>query len=224
MTIAKPLIQDSQFTRQLQRGDVLAGAEQIATLTTAGAGTLTAALLLSGILSRTGPGAGYIDTTDTAQNIINALLANNYFGSADMSSAGGVEAGTTVRLTYVNTVAFAMTLAAGAGVTLGSNVNISASSVKDYLLTITNGTPTQVYAATTANGSAVITGLLQSQTNDLSVGQSVTGTGIPASTTIISIQPGVGVTLSANATATGSLVALTFGPSVRIDSLGQKLL
>jgi hypothetical protein len=52
----------------------------------------------------------------------------------------------------------------------------------------------------------------------------VTGTGIPASTTVLSVQPGVGVTLSANATATNNPVALTFSPRYTVLGLGQGLL
>ena len=229
MSVAKSIIYDNGLQRQVQQGDVLAGGEVInSSLTTVGAGTILAALMTAGIVNRSGPTGAYTDTTDSAQNIINQLLSSAYVGTGvtvgGQSAGAGVQAGTTFRLRYINSVAFAMTLAAGSGVTLGSNVNVNASSVKEYLVTITNGTPSQVYAGTTTNGSAVITGLLQSQTNQLSVGMAVTGTGIAASSVIVSIQPGVGVTLNNNATATGSLVSLTFSPTVRIDSLGQGLL
>ena len=43
-------------------------------ITTAGAGTLTAAAMVGGLIPRTGPTAGFTDTTDTAANI-DALLA-----------------------------------------------------------------------------------------------------------------------------------------------------
>jgi hypothetical protein len=52
----------------------------------------------------------------------------------------------------------------------------------------------------------------------------VTGTGIPASATVLSVQPGVGFTLSANATATNNPVALTFSPRYTVLGLGQGLL
>jgi hypothetical protein len=221
--LIRPIVVDNLMQRAVSPGDVLIGGEQINSLTTVGAGTITGAMLVSGILNRTGPTAGYTDTTDSAQNIINSILANTYIATG-ANTPLGVPTGTTFRLSYINSVAFAMTLAAGTGVTLGANVNVSASSVKDYLVTVTNGTPTQVYAATTTNGSAVITGLNASQTQNLSVGQAVTGTGIAANSVIVSVQPGVGVTLNNNATASGTLVALTFSPTVRIDSLGQKLL
>ncbi len=217
MTIAKTLIQDGALVRQVTQGDILAGGETInATLTTAGAGTILGSQLTAGILSRSGPGGAFNDTTDTAANIIAAMLGG--LGNT------GIQNGTTMRLSYINTVAFAMTLVAGTGVTLGSNVNCAASSVKDYLITVTNGTPTSVQVCNTTNASAVVTGMTQAQTSQLSVGQLVSGTGISGGTTVLSIQSGTGVTLSANATATNVTVALTFNPTVTINSLGQKLL
>jgi len=60
---------------------------------------------------------------------------------------------------------------------------------------------------TTTNGSAVITGL--ADTSQLIVGMEVSGTGIPGGATISSINSVTQVTLSANATASGT-VPLTF--------------
>jgi len=184
-------------------------------------------LLLSGILNRTGPVGAYIDTMDSSANIINAMINSFSYqttGQTGVSNGAAVQQGTTWRFRHINTVAFAMTLAAGTGVTLGTNVNIAASSIKEYLLTVTNGTPQQVFAASQVNGTAVITGLSQFQTALLSPGMLVTGTNIPASTTILSVQSGVGVTLSGNATATLNLNALTFNPTVSIVGIGQMLL
>lgn len=219
----------SATPRLLQPGDIRAGNINLSkTLTTVGAGTILAAVLASGAVTRTGPTAGYTDTTDTATNIINALMPNVFIGSGAVpggaGSSGGIQPGTNFPFIFINTVAFAMTLAAGTGVTLGSNVNCAASSVKDYIVTITNGTPQQVFAATVDGSTAVITGMTQAQTNQLSVGMAVTGTGIAASSNIISIQPGVGVTLNNNTTSAGTNVALTFSPTITINSIGQKLL
>jgi hypothetical protein len=50
--------------------------------------------------------------------------------------------------------------------------------------------------------------------------RAVSGTGISGGTTVLSVQPGVGVTLSANATATGTLVALTFAPRIEFRGIG----
>lgn len=60
----------------------------------------------------------------------------------------------------------------------------------------------------TTSGSAIVTGM--SFTRSLAPGMTVTGTGIPASTTIASVNSATQITLSANATATNTGVTLTF--------------
>lgn len=75
-------------------------------LTTAGAGTLLAALLLTGMILRTGPGGAYADTIDTGVNLATAFPQ--------------LQVGESIYIYYVNSVAFASTITAAAGVTLGS--------------------------------------------------------------------------------------------------------
>lgn len=199
-------------------GDIAAGAETIAALTTAGAGTWTAALMTSGIIRRTGPTAGYTDTTATAVDIINALIA----GTNSPSQAGNaVQAGTTFRIRFVNTVAFALTLAAGTGVTLGNDTGCPASVSKDYLVTVLEGTPSAVIVGNLTNGSAVITGVDPIAMQRINVGQAITAaSGIPAATTVASINSAAGtVTMSANANATVPSAVCTCSPRVRIDGI-----
>lgn len=231
MALVNRMVQDgaSVGSRVSFQGDLVNTAEFIdSSLVTVGAGVITAAQLSNSVLLRSGPTGAYTDTTDTAANIIADIVGNVFIGTGavqgGVGSSGGAQPGSTWRLRYINSVAFAMTLVAGTGVTLGSNVNVAASSVKDYLITVTNGTPAQVFNATVDGSTTVITGLSQWQTAQLSVGQLVTGTGIPAAAKVISVQNGIGVTISANTTAAGASVSLTFAPTVRIDSLGQMLL
>lgn len=73
-------------------------------ITTVGAGTLTAAAIVGGIITRTGSTAAFSDATDTAANII-AALPNSGVGE-------------TWWLTINNETAFAETLTNGSGVTL----------------------------------------------------------------------------------------------------------
>ena len=217
------MVRDGGLFRPMFPGDVAAQAEIINSLATVGAGTLTAALLTGGIINRTGPTGAFTDTTDTAANIVAALIANYPYVAPNtgLSSSAAATLGLSVRLRYINTVAFAMTAAAGTGVTI-VNANVNASSVKDYLLQVTNGTPAQTFAVNQVSGSPVLTGLSQFQTSQLSVGQLVTGSGLSGN--IISIQVGVGVTLSANASSTLTLNAATFSPTVTLTGLGQGLL
>ena len=86
-------------------------------LTTAGAGTLPAGLLGTGLLVRTGPGAAYADTIDTGANIDTAYP--------------NMAVGDCLSLHYSNNVAFASTITAAAGITLvtaGANNVVPAST------------------------------------------------------------------------------------------------
>lgn len=214
MPLLKPLARDNGIVRNMQLGDVLSQMENFQALATVGAGTILAPMLVSSLFNRTGPTGAYVDTTDTASNIINYIAS---FGSGDQT-------GDTWRFRFVNTVAFACTFTGGTGVTI-VNPTVNASSVKDFLVQVTSAAPqTTVGNASQTNASAVITGMTLAQTNAISIGQLVTGTSIPANAYVIGIQSGVGVTISANATATIAPNALTFSPSLTITGIGQGLL
>lgn len=70
------------------------------------------------------------------------------------------------------------------------------------------GVDVQVMTGTTTTGSAAITAVADTQT--LYVGQSITGTGIPAGATIAAITNSTAITISSAATATATGVSLTF--------------
>lgn len=95
-------------------------------ITTVGNGTLTAAGIVGGLITRSGSLADFTDTTDTAVNIVAALAA--YVASESFY------------IKIKNTTAFAQTLSAGAGVTLSGSSVIPPNSVGTYLVTITSAT------------------------------------------------------------------------------------
>lgn len=66
----------------------------------------------------------------------------------------------------------------------------------------------------TTNGSNAVTNI--SSTRNIQVGYTVTGTGIPASTTVASITSSTAITLSQNATATSTGVSLTYTRSIGV--------
>lgn len=109
---------------------VLSGEKNTA-ITTAGAGTLTAAALLGGVITRTGPTAAYTDTTDTAALIIAALPAL-------------VPVGASIMVTIKNTVAFPATVAGGTSVTVSGQSIIPPNSVGTFLLTYATATTVTV--------------------------------------------------------------------------------
>lgn len=211
--LTKNVVYNGGFQAKQAQGDIVAGSETTTSLATAGAGTILGTLLASTLFSRTGPTGAVNDTTDTATAIIAALSNGSIIPSP----------GDTYRWRYINNVAFAITVVAGTGVTVTNGI-VNASSVKDFLITLVNTTPSSISVGATTNGSATITGMGLKDTTAVSVGMAVTGTGIPGSTTVIGVTPGVGVTLSANATATASIVALTFTPAVTLLGIGQGLL
>jgi hypothetical protein len=75
-------------------------------------------------------------------------------------------------------------------------------------LRVTNNATAVVTAGNTTNGSTAVAGI--SSTASLAVGMAVSGTGIPAGTTLTEITSATAVVLSAAATATGSAVSLTY--------------
>jgi hypothetical protein len=222
MSAASPVIFDG-LQRPAVQGDLINSCDRVSSDATAASITWSVAQAMSTILSRSGPGAGYADVTPTSSEWINALLQGAYQGGGATTPLG-VPVGFSYRFRVLSTVAFANTIVAGTGVTLAGVTAVAASSYRDYVVTVLNGTPAQQYSATTVNASAVVTGMTAAQTQNLSPGMLVTGAGIPAAATIASIQPGVGFTLSANATASASLVALTFLPRVEVRGIGGGLI
>lgn len=215
-------------------GDLLLAAESVAggALTTVGAGTVTGAMIATGIVRRTGPTGAYTDTFDSAANILAALAGNSW--------AASVVPGASFRLLYINTVAQAMTFAGGQGMVSGvGTLNVAASLVREYLITILNAmNPTTVPATATLGSAAVTFGLLSNQValgigaasayNQISEGATITWTGVfPAGTTVLGVTAGqggiTGVTASGTATA-AAVGAITFGPTVQIDSLRSSTL
>lgn len=212
------MLWDGAMARPLQIGDVIAANESQAQAIANAAGvTWTAANALTTLLFRSGA-AAVSDTTPDASSWINAMLNNAYLAAGSLTP-NSVQQGVTYRLRVVSTNSGLLTIVAGTGVTLAGTTTIAATSFRDYLVTVLNGTAQQLYAANTTNASAVVTGLTQAQTQNLTPGMLVSGTGITGGTTILSVQYGVGITLSANATATGSLVALTFSPRIEFRGI-----
>lgn len=175
-------------------------------ITTVGAGTITAAALTNGIVERSGPVGAFTDTWAAAADIL--------------ATSPTLSVGDSFTVVYRNLVAFAMTSAAGLGIVLGTQPDTPASNARKYLFTVLSTGAQQIFAASTTNANATITGLTPTQAATLMPGMGVTGTGIPASTTLLGVNSTLGtVTLSANATATGALVALTFFPRIQVEGI-----
>lgn len=236
MSIVRPRVSDGGMVRELAPGDLLAGGENIlaGADTVAGGDTLTGAMFATGIIRRTGPTGAYTDTSPTSSDIITAISGNN--------PAADVISGSSFRLIFQNTVAFAMTLAANDGVALGTGTTtIAASLVREYLITILNASPPITLQTVTTNGNKVLTFVLPAGMTafpigpapnavNITPGMTVKGTGITAGTKILGITQGqggiTGVVTDTNSTATSTAAgaALTFMPSVLIDGLRSSTL
>lgn len=112
----------NQLALEIQGGNAAGIDPLTTTISTVGAGTLTAAALTGGIVNRTGSTAAYSDTTDTAVNIIAAMPNQNV--------------GTSQIVHIENTVAFPETISAGAGVTVSGNAVVPPLSTGVFLMTI----------------------------------------------------------------------------------------
>lgn len=113
------LIDNGGLPRKLEAGDGFIGMPTSTPVTTAGAGTLTTATLLSGLILRSGPTAAFIDTTDTGANL-----------DADFP---GLVNGESIIVLYCNDTGFIATIAAGVGVTMvtsAANNNVAINSSK----------------------------------------------------------------------------------------------
>lgn len=101
------------------------------------------------------------------------------------------------------------------GSVLGQTVQLLATTAQptQAILIVPNGGPTLTINCgiartptdgVTTSGSPVVTSAAQAFFNQSDVGATITGTGIPGATTILSVQSATQATMSANATATGS--------------------
>lgn len=215
MGVLKTVVYDGSMQRQVAQGDTVAGAEVIPATIATNAITITGGQLQGGFIARS-PTAAATDTIDSAANIL--LAVSGGLGTT------GVQNGTSFRVRWLVSTAFATTVQATAntGVTVTSGA-IAASSWKDFLVTVVNGTPPTTQTGNTTNASAVITGMTAAATAQISTGMIVTNAvnGLQG-TTVLSVQQGVGVTLSGNANATSSFpVAITFSPVVTVAGIGQ---
>gem|GEM_PF-6815979 len=97
---------------------------------------------------------------------------------------------------------------------LGGTVQLLATTAQPLqaILLVPNGGPLYINCGiartptdgVTTSGSPIVTSAAQAFFNQSDVGATITGTGIPGATTILSVQSATQATMSANATANGS--------------------
>lgn len=100
------------------------GEAMFTSITTVGAGTLTAAAIIGGGISRSGPVANFTDTTDTAANIVAAIPA--------------AFVGQSFYVKIKNLTAFTQTISGGSNVTVSGAIVVPPNSIAEYLVTLTS--------------------------------------------------------------------------------------
>lgn len=149
--------------------------------------------------------------TVVASTIATALTG----GTIRIKDSGGVVLVTTPTMTWTASGA-TVTSSDPSGATIATTgvaataEILDASNVVQYTTDVIALPPR---TGATTSGNATITGI--SSTADLLVGDGVAGTGIPAGATISSLTSNT-ITISANATATGSGVSLVFTRAERL--------
>lgn len=217
------------YGEEISSGDTPMFGEIVAKLATVGATVIPAASLVTGLLFRSGSTAAYSDTLDTAANVLTALGGN--------LPAPAITVGSSFRWRLINSVAFADTLVLGVGMVGGvGSLVVAASGYKEFLFTFQNLQNPAALNCTTVSGSNIVNFVLPNNlaalpmgvspaATNLMPGASVSGTGIAAGTTVTGIIEGqggmIGVTISANATATNAIgVQLAFNPTITVDDIG----
>lgn len=167
--------------------------EIITTLSTVGAGTITAAGIAGGITSRTGAQSTtpFTDTTDTATNII-AALPNAHIGQS-------------FEYTYQNTTNAVATLTGGTGVTVSGITALNAGDSARYLVTYT------------AAATITMVGFMAAQSSSAS-DPSVVLAGSTSGTTTLLASAVAGSTIQTFPAVTGT-VASTSGINLAITDI-----
>ena len=212
-----PIVYDGQLQRRLMPGDVLCGFEPALPATDAASGiTFTANNLLSSTYVRNPAGAS-TDSYPSADVLISALQAG-------LGLAYGLPVGLSFRWRIVNLSAFLLTgqMFSNTGGTLVRGT-VPASTTKDFLIQITNGTPLQtVPQLTFVNASPVISGFTAAQIALLSPGMVVTNAiaNFQGQTILGVNATALTVTMSINSNTSSAGNSVTFSPTYTVTGLG----
>lgn len=226
MLVRRAVFDSAGTQRMANLGDLVVTHEVVPAAVTATTSTVTGAQLAQGIILLS-PTAAATHTFDSAANIV-AALAPFYSYNPNAQVVAGttvysqIPDNTSFRCTFVVSTAFAVTLnsTANTGVTVNRGT-IAASSSKDVLITVRNGSAAQTVQGNTTNASATVGGFTTAQLNSLSVGMIVTNAVANLQgQTITSINYNAGtVTMSGNANATATGSTINFSPVVVVDVL-----
>jgi len=224
MSLVRNKVCVSGMSRAELAGDIIGILPTVSTLTTAGNGTITAAMVASEFILRTGPIGAYTDTLPTAEQI--AALIRSYGNNAEYVPGLGLP------LRFYNSVAQAMTLAvpANEGISLstsvfGTTTGVAASKWRDYFLELGCApVPSVSNTGSTTNGTKKLVLDAEAAAGSIVPGMSVYGTGVGAAARVSNVVYGVSgikeVWVTVNSTADGSNIVFTHKPTIIVHSLG----
>lgn len=247
--LVSPLWQMGGIEAPMFPGDVLNTNESVQTIALDAAYTYSGAEIAFGDIFRTLISGAVTDVFPTANQLIDALRgnvnvvtppSNELYGSQPSRSVQlawpanlmPFQPGSTFRRTIVETTAFIITMdiPASGGITLAAapyNITaIAASSWREFVFKIMNSSPTVIIPVGQVNATKPLTvpAAYLDMINNITPGMSVYGTNIAASTKVAGVNRDTGIiTLDTNVTATLSLNAVTFTPTVVVYGLRSGL-
>ena len=224
MSVVRNKVISLGLARAQMPGDVIAAMPTAMALTTAGNGTITAAMVAAGFIRRSGPSGAFTDTLPTSEQI--AALLRGFGLQAEWVAGLGIP------LRIYNSVAQALTLAvpSSEGISLstsifGTSTAVAASQWRDYFIELVSApVPSSVFRGATTNGSKKLAMAMELPAGTVVQGMSVYGTGVAASAKVTHVIYGTSgikeVWVDTNSTADGTDIVLTFKPTVVVHSLG----
>lgn len=243
MSLVRPAsMQQNHLVHDWFGGDIPDFAERPLQIIDSAVGvTLTAEQVASGDYERTGAaGGGIADTLPTAAQLVATLAGNKNLVTPPGNELWGLQPfknvplewpgapfsvigpGSTFRRIVRNNTGQVITMTAPAtsGVLTSGTMTIAASKWREFLFIIGASAVAATLSATTTNANAVLTNIDLNLIAQLIPGMSIYGTGIAAGAIVRSVNLDAGtVTMSANATASGSMIGVAFTPTITIQNL-----
>ena len=133
-------LSDGMLARAMVPGDTPAKVVSVASLATVGAGAITAAMIVGGLIVRTAAGADRADTLCTAPLLVNALIGSN-------GQAPEVGEAFECLFSMQSTSTYISTITTATGMTLKSNVNTIGPDITKRLLFICTSKGTNTLAS-----------------------------------------------------------------------------
>ncbi len=201
------------FTGTLTSGSALVTG--ISSLTGLIAGvTITGTGIPAGSTIKTVNTTPFIGTLTSGSALVTGIASTTALFAGESVTGTGVPAGTTIKtVNSLTTITLSANVTAGGSqkltattITLSANATASGSKALTAEVGLwfvkSNINLTIAFTGTLTTGSALVTGI--TSTAGLFAGESVTGTGVPAGTTITSVNDSTSITLSATVTSNGS--------------------